>query len=260
VTISSSATVVSSTGTPRVLPVYSARMPDDAVLDGLDPYDLMEAETARLDTYLSALDASGWDRQSACADWTTRDMLGHLAGSEEYNHACLDDTLPAFLEGLGERGATDLDSFNAIGVADRAGRSSDEVLAEWRETCRRTTRELRARDGGDIPTMVGRYPARWQAFHLASELAAHADDVGVPVTEAEAADRADWRRRFALFVLSETKPDVEATPVEGGTKVRAGGEEAVLSDDDLIAVTNGRLPADHPLAAGLRSALNVVGS
>ena len=235
-------------------------MPDDAVLDGLDPYDLMDAEAGRLDGYLSGLDAGGWGRPSACADWTTQDMVAHLAGSEEYNHACLDDALPAFLESLGKRGATDMDSFNAIGVAERAGRTSDELLAEWRETCGRTTRELRARDGGEIPTMVGPYPARWQAFHLASELATHADDVGVPVTDAEAAGRADWRRRFAVFVLSEMKPEVGVTPVEGGTKVRAGDDEAVLSDDELIAVTNGRLAADDPLPGGLRSALNVVGS
>ena len=235
-------------------------MPDDAVLDGLDPYDLMEAEAARLDAYFAGLDSGDWARPSACTDWSTQDMLAHLAGSEEYNHACLDDALPAFMESLGQRGVTDMDSFNAVGVADRAGRSSDDLLAEWRQTCGRTTRELRARNGGDIPTMVGPYPARWQAFHLASELATHADDVGVPVTDAEAAARADWRRRFAVFVLGEMKPDVDVASVEGGTKVRAGGDEAVLSDAELIAVTNGRLPADHPLPAGLRSALNVVGS
>jgi hypothetical protein len=34
----------------------------------------------------------------------------------------------------------------------------------------------------------------------------------------------------------------------------------VLSDDDLIAVTNGRLPDDHPLLPSLRRALNVIGS
>jgi uncharacterized protein (TIGR03083 family) len=235
-------------------------MPDDAVLDGLDPYDLMEAEAARLDAYFSGLGTGGWARPSACTGWSTQDMLAHLAGSEEYNHACLDDALPAFMESLGRRGVTDMDSFNAVGVADRAGRSSDELLVEWRQACGRTTRELRARDGGDLPTMVGPYPARWQAFHLASELATHADDVGVPVTDAEAAARADWRRRFAVFVLGEMKPDVDVTPVEGGTKVCAGGDEAVLSDEDLIAVTNGRLAADHPLPASLRRALNVVGS
>ena len=235
-------------------------MPDDAVLDGLDPSDLMETETARLDAYFSGLDAAGWTRPSACSAWTTRDLLAHLAASEEYNHACLDDAVPAFLEGLGQRGVTDLDSFNDVGVSERADRSTADVLAEWRETCGRTTRDLRARDGGEIPTMVGPYPVRWQAFHLASELATHADDVGVPVTASEAADRLDWRRRFALFVLDETKPDVKVTPVDGGTEVSVGGEEAVLTDAELIAVTNGRLPADHPLPTSLRSALNVVGS
>jgi len=47
---------------------------------------------------------------------------------------------------------------------------------------------------------------------------------------------------------------------EGGTHVCADGKEAVLTDDELIAVTNGRLPADDPLPDGLRRALNVVGS
>jgi uncharacterized protein (TIGR03083 family) len=235
-------------------------MPDDAVLEGLDPYDLMDAEMARLDGYFTGLDASAWVRPSACSGWTTRDMLAHLAASEEYNHACLDDALPAFLEGLGKRGVSDIDSFNAAGVADRAGRSSDELLAEWRETCGRTCRDLRARDGGEIPTMVGPYPVRWQAFHLASELATHADDIGVPVSAEEAEARADWRRRFALFVLSEVKPDVEVSPCEGGTSVSAEDQEAVLTDDELIAATNGRLPADHPLTDGLRRAVNVVGS
>jgi uncharacterized protein (TIGR03083 family) len=235
-------------------------MPDDAVLEGLDPYDLMDAEAARLDAYFTGLDEAAWARASACSGWTTQDMLAHLAASEEYNHACLDDAVPAFLEGLGKRGVTDLDSFNAVGVAERSGRSSDELLAEWRQTCGRTIGELRARDGAEIPTMVGPYPVRWQAFHLASELATHADDVGVPVSAGEAEERRDWRRRFALFVLSEAKPDVEVSTTEGGTHVSAGGDEAVLTDDELIAATNGRLPADNPLSPGLRRALNVVGS
>src|SRR5262249_34796996 len=183
-------------------------MPDDAELEGLNPYDLMDAEAARLDAYLSGLDDGGWGRASACTGWTTRDMLAHLAGSEEYNHACLDDALPAFLERLGQAGASDLHPFNALGVPGRVDRSGDEVLAEWRAACGRTRDELRKRDGADIPTMVGPYPARWQAFHLASELATHADDIGVPVSPDEAEARRDWRRRFAVFVLSETKPDV----------------------------------------------------
>jgi uncharacterized protein (TIGR03083 family) len=235
-------------------------MPDDAVLEGLDPYDLMDAEAARLDAYFSGLGAADWGQASACRGWTDKDLLAHMAASEGYNHACLDDALPSFLEELGKNGITDMDSFNALGVTQRADRSTDELVAEWRATCERTRQDLRKRDGGDIPTMVGPYPARWQAFHLASELATHADDVGVPVSADEAEARTDWRRRFAVFVLSEMKPDVEVGAAEGGTAVRAEGQEAVVSDDDLIAATNGRLPADHPLPASLRQALNVVGS
>ena len=54
---------------------------------------------------------------------------------------------------------------------------------------------FRARDGGDVDSSVGAYPARWQAFHLAFELATHADDVGVPVADAEEARRARSGRR-----------------------------------------------------------------
>ncbi len=235
-------------------------MPDDSVLEGLDPYDIMDDEAARLDRYFAAMDAKGWQRPSACEGWDTHDMLAHLAGSEEYNHACLDDTIPALFERLQGYGVSDVDSFNAVGVTARAGTATDTVLDEWRTTCTRTRDELRTRDGGDIPTMVGPYPARWQAFHLASELATHADDIGVPIDPDEAAARTDWRKRFALFALSESKPDVEVRPADGGTHVEAGGAQAVLSDDDLIAVTNGRLPDDHPLQPSLRRALNVVGS
>jgi hypothetical protein len=56
------------------------------------------------------------------------------------------------------------------------------------------------------------------------------------------------------------KPDVEVREADGGTHVAAEGAQAVLSDDDLVAATNGRLPEDHPLLPPLRRALNVVGS
>ena len=36
-----------------------------------------------------------------------------------------------------------------------------------------------------MDSSIGDYPGRWQAFHVAAELASHADDVGVPVTHGE---------------------------------------------------------------------------
>ena len=223
-------------------------MPDDSVLAGHDPYDLMDTEAARLDAWFGGLEGDAWDQSTACEGWDVQDVLAHLAFGEEYNAACLDDAIPTFLERYTSRGAADINGFNVLGVTDRAERSPDELLAEWRAACARTRTELRALDGGDLTTGAGPYPARWQAWHLASELATHADDIGVPESPDEAAGRQAWRAAFAHFALDEMRPEVavEAAP-DGGTLVRAGGAEAVLDDAELTAVVNGRLPADHPL-------------
>ena len=164
-------------------------MPDDSVLADHNPYDLMDAEAARLDAWCSGLDGADWDQPTACEGWDVQDVVAHLAFGEEYNAACLDDAIPAFLERYTSRGAADMNSFNALGVTDRADRTPDEVLAEWRAGCTRTRTELRGLDGGDMTTGAGPYPARWQAWHLASELATHADDIGVTESAGEAADR-----------------------------------------------------------------------
>ena len=202
-------------------------MPDDSVLGDHDPYDLMDGEAARLATWFSGLDGPAWAAPSACEGWSVQDVLAHLGFGEEYNAACLDDDVATFFERYSSRGASDMNGFNALGVEDRRGRSAGEVLAEWRAGCARTRRELRQRDGGTIATGVGPYSARWQAWHLASELATHADDVGLPETTEEAPGRQAWRTRFALFALDEMKPDVEVATVAGrhlgqGRRCRAG--------------------------------------
>jgi uncharacterized protein (TIGR03083 family) len=231
-------------------------MPDDKVLDGIDPYDLMDAETTRIDRYVAGLGPTELEAPSACAGWSVQDVMAHLAASEEYNHACLDDGLPALFERLGAAGATDMDSFNAYGVRERAGRPIADVLEEWRQTCARTRTELRHRDGKTLATSVGPYPVRWQAFHLASELATHGDDIGAPPLPGSD----DWRARFAVFAVSESKPDVTIELQPGTARVAADGREVTLTTEDLVAATNGRLPADHPLDPAMRAVLNVVGS
>ena len=93
---------------------------------------------------------------------------------------------------------------------------------------------MRRRDG-ETCDGGGAYPVRWQAWHLASQLATHADDVGVPTThKREEETRRDWRARFARFALVEAKPDVEVQLLDDGTWVRANGVEATLTDDQLI--------------------------
>ena len=126
-------------------------------------------------------------------------------------------------------------SFNAIGVSDRKDKTPADLLDEFQRENGETRAKMRERDGEELSTMAGPYPMRWQAWHLASELATHADDVGVPTThKREEETRRDWRARFARFALAESKPDVEVQLLDGGTWVRANGVEATLSDDDLV--------------------------
>jgi uncharacterized protein (TIGR03083 family) len=233
-------------------------MPDDSVLAEHDPYDLMDAEAARLEAWFGGLGAGDWDQPSACEGWSVQDVLAHLGFGEEYNAACFDEEIPAFMERFTSRGATDMDGFNALGVSDRAGRSHAELLDEWRSGCTRTRTELRHRDGQDITTSAGPYPARWQAWHLASELATHADDVGVTESTAEADGRLAWRVRFARFALDETRPEITVEPGPDGYTVRAGDREVTLDDAELVDAVNGRLPPDHPVDPALRPMLSTL--
>ncbi len=135
-------------------------MTDDHDLAGLDPYDLMATEADRLDRSFTGLDDAAWGRASRCDGWTVRDMLAHLTASEDYNRACLDGTVAAFLATMGERGVTDLESANEVGIRDLDGVATPELLATWRTRAAENREAFRARDGGDVDSSVGAYPAR----------------------------------------------------------------------------------------------------
>jgi uncharacterized protein (TIGR03083 family) len=230
---------------------------DDSALEGLDPYDLMERESARLDAFFSTLDAPAWQRPSRCEGWTVRDLLAHLASSEEYNRASLDGTVASFLAQLGERGATDLASANELGVREFDGVPTEELLDTWRTRTNANRDGLRARDGNDIDTSVGAYPARWQAFHLAFELAIHADDVGVPVDSGEEPERTAWLARFARFALEESKREARTEAHDGRTRIRGGELEIDLADEAFVQAAAGRVADDAALDAKARAYLKV---
>jgi hypothetical protein len=86
-------------------------------------------------------------------------VLGHLPAGEDYHRACLDGTVPAFLAGFAGRGGTDLDSVNALGVADYASLSPAEALARWRAASADNRRRFRQRADGLVDTSIGDYPA-----------------------------------------------------------------------------------------------------
>ncbi|KAB2345146.1 maleylpyruvate isomerase family mycothiol-dependent enzyme [Actinomadura rudentiformis] len=225
-------------------------------LRDLNPFDILDTEYARLDVYFTVLDESDWAKPSRCDGWTVRDVLAHLAGEELYNHACLDDDLEGLFALLDEKGVKDLSSFNDWTVDERRDLPVAEVLAEWRTKSGETRRRMREL-GADatMATMVGQYPVGLQAFHLASEFATHADDVGVPVTPEEEPARTAWRGRLGVFVLGEQEAEVQVKQIPGGYRVTLDDKFADLSAVDFVDATTRRLPPDYPLDPDLCRAL-----
>jgi uncharacterized protein (TIGR03083 family) len=227
-------------------------------LPGYDPFGIFDAEAARLDRFFGSLDGGAWLRPSRCAGWSIRDVLAHLAGEEAYNHACLNGDLGEFFawlrrEGVAEEG---FGKFNDWCVRTRQHVPVSEVLAEWRVANTQTRQRMRRLGrGGMLQTSAGPYPAGLQAFHYSSELATHADDVGVPAGSAEEGPRTRWRAVFGAFALGEQGRPV-TVELAGGT-VRISGEDngAELSERDFVEATVGRLAGDTPVPARLRAVL-----
>jgi mycothiol maleylpyruvate isomerase-like protein len=65
--------------------IIGETMVDDHDLIGLDPFAILDLEALRLDAFFSSLKDSGWTRASRCANWTVRDVLGHLLSGEDYH-------------------------------------------------------------------------------------------------------------------------------------------------------------------------------
>jgi len=233
-------------------------MTDDHELVGLDPFSILDREAGRLDAFFSTLSADGWLHPTRCAKWTVADVLRHLAATEVYHKACLDGTVAALLTQFAERGATDLDSANALGVADLVDRPTGELLKQWRSANSESRRRFRERGDGTVDTSIGEYSCRWQAFHVASELATHADDVGVPLAGDEINERRTWRERFSRFALGEAKPDLSIETVYALTIVGDGSIELQLSADELIEGVADRLSESSRIDASGRRMLSTM--
>jgi uncharacterized protein (TIGR03083 family) len=209
-------------------------------LTGLDPVDLMEQEAVRIVAFAEQLSPTDWEAPTRCEGWSVRDLVAHLDSTEDYFEACLAGTVSPWIQALLDRGATDLAAFNAALIADRTGVPNDQLVATWAARDAVTRDGFRARGDSEVDTSVGMYPARWQAFHLAGELATHADDMHVPVPAADARDRLAWRTRFSRFSLKEAKADLTIEAADGGTRVRGENIDVVLDDDDFVEAVAGR--------------------
>ncbi|MEQ4718832.1 maleylpyruvate isomerase family mycothiol-dependent enzyme [Nonomuraea sp. B19D2] len=230
-------------------------MAEDLLKD-FNPFDIFDAEAARLDRFFSGLDEAGWQRPSRCAGWSVRDVLGHLAGEELYNHACLDGTVQDLLTRLSKAGVSGFNDFNEWSVRQRRGMPVADVLEEWRSKNGETRRRMREL-GPDalLDTMAGPYPCGWQAFHYDSEYATHADDVGAPVSDSEADDRTLWRVAVGRFVLREQEAKVQVEQTADEIWAAVDGVTASLSYPEFVAAAVGRLPASHGIDPRIVSAL-----
>jgi uncharacterized protein (TIGR03083 family) len=217
----------------------------------------MAAEAARIEAHLRVLPPDEWRRPSRCEGWTVRDVIAHLAATEEYHRACLDGRVRAYLADAAARGGASIDEFNALGIATLDGVPDDVVLEQFVVDDAATRRGLATRGDGEVDTSVGAYPARWQAFHLASELATHADDMFVPERPDEVDARRDWRARFSRFALREARPDLVVEAADGRTHVRGSGVDVVLDDADFVAAVAGRAD-EHALDDATRAALSTM--
>jgi uncharacterized protein (TIGR03083 family) len=231
-------------------------MPDDRFLEGVDPYDAWDREAARIEAHLATLadDDPVWDEPSRCDGWSRRDLLAHLRADEDYFAANLSGSVNDFMAAVGARGATDLDSFNAVGISDHVSKPPSQILSEWSAKDAENRRGFRERDGGEVDTSVGGYNARWQAFHLASELATHADDLYIPESDEDRAWRTAWRAPFSRFSLTESKEHLTVEdPAGGRTRVHGDGVDVELDDEALVAAVAGR--TDDPSVAALSTAV-----
>ena len=233
---------------------------DDAELRDQDPFDLLDREFERLDGYLATLEGDDWLEPTRCEGWRRRELLAHLASSEGYNRATIDGTVGEFMAQGAAAGATDLASFNNVGVHQLDHTAPQELLQLWRERSGRNRRDLRAMgwDGVLQTAGAGPYPAGRQALHLAQEFAIHADDMGMPLSDAEREFRRTWQPRFARFTLREYGKAVEVeSDGRGGNRLRGDGAETTLDDDTLVAVCSARLPQGAGIPDGLRALLRV---
>ena len=92
-----------------------------------DPLDALAAEEDRLEELLSGLDAGEWDHASACAGWSVRDVVLHLAQTEEAVVASLGGG--AFAAPVSADVATIDDLMAAWVAAERD--TKEDVLSRW---------------------------------------------------------------------------------------------------------------------------------
>ena len=140
-------------------------------------FDDLEAEQDRLDDILSGLDRPQWLAESAAEGWTVRDVVLHLAQSEE---AVLASTAGTSWETRLEPGITLDQVMDRLVQAERA--EPVLVFQRWCEARRGAVRALRAADPGQsLSWMAARLKPATLATTRLAEHWAHGLDITGPL-------------------------------------------------------------------------------
>ncbi|MEE9536503.1 MAG: maleylpyruvate isomerase family mycothiol-dependent enzyme [Desulfobacterales bacterium] len=219
-----------------------------------NPFPTLDVEISRLNKFFTSLDPQDWKAATHCQGWTVRDMVAHLDSDEEYNEACLNDTVGTLIADF-----TSLDDFNNRQIQKRADLSNEEILHRWRD------RQAHVRERWEelgleakIPTFIGPYPLLAQIWHITSEYATHADDMGVPVLPADQNPRLMWRFQFSAFAVQEKKNPPGLARKGNRMMVFTDQQRLSLSEKDFVSAVSARLPIpkdprDRKLLAALRA-------
>jgi len=202
-----------------------------------DPFTTLDDEISSLNAFLTSLSPTEWEASTRCEGWTVRDMVAHFDSDEEYNEACLDNTLEALAAGF-----SSIEEFNQRHIQLRAGLSTEEVLSQWRTRQTRVRKTWDALDlNAKITTIAGPYPLRAQIWHITSEYATHADDMGVKVPPKALPARLMWSFQLAAFTVQEKK-DPPGLEHRGDRMIITLKQHHLsLSLEDFVAAVSARL-------------------
>ena len=218
----------------------------------------------RLADAFAELDGADWERPTPCADWTVRDLAGHLVGAMRSaarlrEFASQQREIRARVKRTGEN---ETDAMTAVQVARAAPLTPAEVVAELR-ALREPAVKGRARVPGLVrravrfPVEVGSIKERWNLDYLTGCILTrdawlHRIDLADALDVAPLLDdhdrviigdaAAEWARRHGRPIhLSLTGP-------AGGRLVTGTGGEALVVDAvEFCRVLSGRRRHAHPL-------------
>jgi uncharacterized protein (TIGR03084 family) len=215
----------------------------------LSIFDDLAAEHEQLDAVLAVLTPDMWARESAAAGWTVKDVVLHLAQSEEFVVA----SAAGQRSGFAREDGMPLDDLMDRLVAGERDAPADEVFTRWRNARRAALAALRGGSPTDrLEWAAAPLSPRTLATTRLAEHWAHALDITGPLS-IEYPDTA--RLRHIAWLAHRTLPYAFATAGREAGPVRCeltgpDGERWEYGDAEAPSVISG--PAGEFCRVGAR--------